>query len=312
MKYAIITVDTEAPAGSNPIETLIKGKLSDGKMYGIEKLMEMFAKHDYTGLFFVDMAEAWDNGKDKIADVIRIIKNEGHDVGVHIHPDHMADPLRRFLWEYTYEEQFKIIQQCTDFYMDVVGVKPISFRAGRYGANDDTIKILDKLGYKYDFSEFPHNKRCRMTFDMTYNQVKKIPHTNLKEIPVSVFKSFNTPFYSRFDKIDVAQSLSEYKKVLRQFNDNQMIVFFAHSFSLLDWRRNPDNPKFNKNTSNKIENMLMALNENNIRVISEESITEVPSCNNDGFISMASGFQQYVYFAKRAYITIKERCIRNI
>lgn len=245
MKQAIIAIDTEGPAGNNPIESLIYGRTVKGE-YGINALMDLFEKHQCTGLFFVDIAEAWDNGAEKIAGVLEHIKSRGHDIGVHIHPDHMADSNRRFLWEYSYDEQYQIISQCTDFYKQIVGTEPVSFRAGRYGANDDTIKILAELGYKYDFSEFPHNKRCRMTFDGRYNQIKQIKDSQIVEVPVSVFQSFKSPIYSRFDKVDVTQCFSEYKKVLDRFPENGIIVFFVHSFSLLNWRGNPDSPVLKK------------------------------------------------------------------
>ncbi len=312
MKNAIITIDTEAPAGTNPIDSLIYGKIPNGKEYGIGALMSMLDEHDYKGLFFVDIAEAWDNGEKAIAEVIDVIKTKGHDVGVHIHPDHMEDRERRFLWQYSYDEQLKIIEQCTDFYMRITGEMPKSFRAGRYGANDDTVKILDRLGYKYDFSEFPYNKRCKISFDGLYNQKKIMRNTNITEIPVSVFQSFKTPFYNRMDKIDVTQSLSEFKSVINLFEENQIIVFFMHSFSLLNWRNNPDKPVFSRKKYEKIDKMLTYLRNNEINVVDESELALLTFDWKNGFVSIAKSPNQYYYFAKRAFVTLLEKTQLNV
>ncbi|MBE6004387.1 MAG: hypothetical protein E7232_09955 [Lachnospiraceae bacterium] len=310
MKQAIITVDTEAPTGNYPVEKLIYGRTENGKEYGIRALMEMFEKHGYTGLFFVDIAEAWDNGEKEIAGVIDCIKSRGHDVGVHIHPDHISDPNRRFLWEYTFNEQYEIIHKCTELYMKIVGEMPKSFRAGRYGADKNTLSIISELGYKYDFSEFPHNRRCRLPFNGIYNRTKRIE--NIIEVPVTVFRSFSSPIYGRLDKIDVTQTVEEYKKVIEQFKDGQTLVFFAHSFSLLNWRKNPDNPIFIPGFRKKIDVMLSLLKDNDFNVVSENNIDFNYKQDEDGLISTAYGISQYYYFLKRGITTISDRIVRNV
>ena len=66
MKQSVlVSVDTEGPAGDNPIDTLIYGKTSAKKEYGIQFLMRLFERYSIRGLFFVDIAEAWDYGKNR-------------------------------------------------------------------------------------------------------------------------------------------------------------------------------------------------------------------------------------------------------
>ena len=140
--YTIFTVDVEGHVGSDPVGHLIYGETADGKLCGIDMLMDTIDRYKMRGLFFVDIAEAWDYGEDKIAGVLKHIEGRGHDVGVHIHPDHMADRKRLFLSEYSKEEQYEIISKCTNFYEKVLGHKPLAFRAGKYGANRETLDIL--------------------------------------------------------------------------------------------------------------------------------------------------------------------------
>ena len=158
---AIFTVDVEGHVGNDPIRHLIYGETSDGKEYGIDMIMDLLDRNGIRGLFFVDIAEAWDYGEEGVCSVLRHIKDRGHDVGVHIHPDHMADKRRSFLHEYSYDEQYDIIRKCTDFYEDVLKERPEAFRAGKYGANRDTLDILARLGYAADFSQF-YGQKCNV------------------------------------------------------------------------------------------------------------------------------------------------------
>ena len=92
----IVTIDTEGHDGKDPISKLILGQTEKGR-YGIEYIMDILDEFDVKALFFVDFAEAWDYGEEKVRNVVDIIKKRGHHVGVHIHPDHMADNKRLFL-----------------------------------------------------------------------------------------------------------------------------------------------------------------------------------------------------------------------
>ena len=53
--------------------------------------MDVCDTYNVKALFFLDFAEAWDYGCDKIKEVVKLILKRGHDIGVHIHPDHMLD-----------------------------------------------------------------------------------------------------------------------------------------------------------------------------------------------------------------------------
>ena len=243
--YTIFTVDVEGHVGTDPIDHLIYGRTLDGKLCGIDLLMDILDQSGIQGLFFVDIAEAWDYGAERIAEVLRHIRNRGHDVGVHIHPDHMADKSRLFLSEYDYAEQYELISRCTDFYDQVLNDNPSMFRAGKYGANKDTLDILSKLGYKVDFSEFYGQKWCHINPPVAKVNVQRLSN-NLLEVPVTSFISLDVGFYHRYDKVDCGQQFSEFKTVFKKLSaaDKDIIVLFAHSFSLLDWRRTPNSPQY--------------------------------------------------------------------
>lgn len=314
-KPVLISIDTEGPCGRNPVDKLIWGRTANGVNAGIEMLLDIFDSNGVKGLFFVDIAEAWECGNDSIQEVLLYIDSRGHDVGVHIHPDRMCDVNRRYLWQYSADEQRDMITKCTTFYEECLGRKPKSFRAGRYGINEETFNILRECGYEYDMSIFYGNKYCCVKDSITCNKVVDIE--SIKEIPVSVFKSFNAHIYERYDKVDVSMDMSEFKRVFnRMANDDSIdvISFFAHSFSLLNWRKNPDSPIFLKREAIKLDAMIKYMKKLGC-VFVDENYLETLNFENDSKLSVtdySKGIVTWWYFLKRAIKVIKAKLVNNI
>ena len=313
----LVSVDTEGPAGECPIERMIYSKANDGKEYGIRFLMDLYEKYKIKALFFVDIPEIADHGEEKIVRVMLDIAERGHDIGVHVHPDHMADVNRRYLWEYTKEEQYEIIAKCTDFYEKVLKRAPKSFRAGRYGANNDTLEILERLGYLYDMSEFYASRYCKINPPVTWNRVIKCGNSQLKEVPVTTVKSFSTFFYERNDQIDSGRIPSEFRRFMRHILNTgsvDVVSMFFHSFQFINWRTNPDAPKFSK-TKYKyvIENMDFLVNQG-VEFISEKDLDSIEENPTDrlGSVDASKGLISYYYFLIRAFGVIKNRIILNV
>ncbi len=277
MKPVLVTIDTEGHDGEDPIRHLIFGETADGH-YGIERIMDEFDKANAKVLFFVDFAEAWDYGRDKVERVVHTILDRGHNVGVHIHPDHMADKKRLFLYEYTREEQYDIIKHCTDLYTEIVGQPPKSFRAGKYGANYDTLDILCELGYQYDFSEFYHQKWCGIHPELTINAPCR--YKFLIEFPVTMHQSVHLGPFIREDKLDIEQmTAGELRYGLTQIAKapfDMVTTLFFHSFSLLKWRGRPDAPEKNEKNLRKLQSAVKAVAENkDMRFITEADLVNV-------------------------------------
>lgn len=259
MKQVIVTIDTEGHAGKDPIQHLIWGQTPSGQLGGISLLMDIFDEYGAKGLFFVDFAEAFDYGADRIAEVVQSIIQRGHEVGVHIHPDHMTNTKKQFLFDYSYEEQYEIITKCTELYTKIIGKKPEAFRAGKYGANYQTLDILAQLDYKADFSQFyKYTKWCQINPPLTGNEMVRIDN-GLIEVPVMTYNHSFPGLFNRYDKLDINSSRQEHSYILNKLvNDStvNVIVMFAHSFSLLNWRKNVDNPTINKRIVSNLKHAL--------------------------------------------------------
>lgn len=100
MVFVLITIDTEAHRGRDPINDWIYGRYK-GKEYGIEKIMDLCERFGFKAVFFLDVAECWTYGDEIIKEVGEKILSRGHDVEMHIHPDHFTkDGERLFLFQY--------------------------------------------------------------------------------------------------------------------------------------------------------------------------------------------------------------------
>lgn len=305
MKKIILTIDTEGPRGSDPVLYQIWGKVSD-KYYGVPKIIDICDKYGIKGLFFVDIPEIWDMGYDKIKNVITYIKEKGHDVGVHVHPHHMPGETRHFLFDYTKEEQYKIIEECTNKYIEITSERPASFRAGKYGANRDTLDILNELGYAYDFSEFYSQKWCGIDPEIDY--ILPVKYKNIVEFPVSIFKSVSVPgIYHRYDKLEATNDPEETLHILSQYaktKNEELIVLFLHSFSFLDFLDTPDAPTLNEKKLERFETTLDAIcKTEKFSFIGEKdlpSVSVVAEDSVDNIVTTKGFYRQFKYFYKRA------------
>ncbi|MFA6583652.1 MAG: hypothetical protein WCS77_05080 [Elusimicrobiaceae bacterium] len=95
----------------------------------------------------------------------RVLRNEiakGAVIGAHLHPEYLefdgGNPPptgRKFACSQTYDEEFSQIKKLTETIETRLGVKSLWYRAGRFGAGNNTVKILRGLGYKYESSVTP-------------------------------------------------------------------------------------------------------------------------------------------------------------
>lgn len=309
-KKLLLTIDTEGPRGSDPVRYQIWGDV-EGELWGIPRIIDICNRYNIKGLFFVDIAEAWSFGHIKIKEVIDYIIEHGHDVGVHIHPHHMPNENRQFLYEFSKEEQYDIIKKCTDKFIEMTGSTPKSFRAGKYGANRDTLDILDELGYNYDFSEFYSQNWCGIEPEIAYILPQR--YKGLVEFPVSIYKSFEIPkIYKRYDKFEITSNVSELKYVLNKYlktNNDEVLILFLHSFSFLNFLDTPNKPTINKRREkNAVELLEFLSNSNKFEFISEADLDNYNVTVKDhknNIVSVDNLFYELLYFYIRAAKMIK-------
>ncbi|HIH31556.1 TPA: hypothetical protein HA235_02505 [Candidatus Woesearchaeota archaeon] len=132
---------------------------------GIPKILRpIWDKYDVKPIYFVSPEVVMDKK------CCRYLKQEikmGAIIGTHLHSEYIAPnitiknpkgkPSKEIpCFTHDTKTEFEKIKNFTKLIERNLGVKPMWYRAARYGADLDTIKSLKKLGYKYDSSVTPH------------------------------------------------------------------------------------------------------------------------------------------------------------
>lgn len=175
MTRALITIDTELSAsrqaaGMTAEENL---RLSITGPYGVGWMMDRMDACGIRGVFFVDPMPGLVHGRDIVRRMVEPIVARGHEVQVHIHTewlewvvDSPVDGRRgRQIGDFSLEDQTLLIGWAQDALVEAGAARPNAFRAGNYGANDDTLRALAALGMRWDSSYNADyaGKPCRIT-----------------------------------------------------------------------------------------------------------------------------------------------------
>ncbi len=162
MRTFCVTIDTEPDCDvhwrrSQPLTF-------DSVIFGIPQILRpLWDRFNVKPVYFVT-SEVVEN---KIC--CRILKDEidrGAEIGAHLHSEYI-EPKRKhpssagtICYEfpclaYDTDVESAKIKNLTDLIEKNLGRRPVSYRAARYGADLDTIKILANFGYKVDSSATP-------------------------------------------------------------------------------------------------------------------------------------------------------------
>lgn len=247
MTKVLYTVDTELSLGSHQrgvdpetnLQQSVFGVCADGA-FGIGYQMQRLDAHGLKGVFFVDPMPADVFGLDIIKRIIAPILDAGHDVQLHIHTEwlkHMpVDPLngRRGtnIGAFSEADQTILLGRATELLVAAGAPQPTAFRAGNYGADDTTLKVLATLGFRYDSSFNPAylGDPCRITLPAT--TVNAVFANGLTEFPVSCIHDL--PGRLRHAQL-CALSAWELRAALTHAvsERQQAFTIVSHSFELL-------------------------------------------------------------------------------
>jgi peptidoglycan/xylan/chitin deacetylase (PgdA/CDA1 family) len=251
MTAVLFTTDTELSfmlhkRGLSPLENLriaVMGEVSDGA-WGIGYQMKRLSAHGLKGVFFVEALSSYAFGIDILKRVVDPILAAGHEVQLHLHAEWLKwidkDIVgnRRFtnIAGFSYDDQRRLLEAAIDAMARADAPRPTAFRAGNYGANNDTLKALATLGIRYDSS---YNRpfledACAIRTHAPID--RPTPIDGLVEVPVTNFEDY--PGHTRGLQL-CAVSSSEFKAVIRQAVARQhpSVVAVNHSFELLGLMR---------------------------------------------------------------------------
>lgn len=205
-KSFCITIDTEPDCD-------IKWKRSEplsfeSVLFGIPNILRpLWDKYDIKPVYFVT-PEVVQRG-----DCCEVLKREvqlGAEIGTHLHSEYI-EPNKKYesfagtssdeypCFAHDAEIELAKIKNLTDMIVERIGVKPVSYRAARYGADLDTIKSLAQLGYKVDSSVTPevdwsckdgpdHSKAPKQPYFIAEDDYYSVGSSKVLEVPVTISK----------------------------------------------------------------------------------------------------------------------------
>lgn len=206
-KRIFLTVDTECH-DYKKLNQYITGNTPKGN-FGLEKILELGRDLGVPVNVFLDIPECHPYGDEHIRKIVSLADKYGHSICLHVHPDYIADPKRKHLWEYTKEEQKDILRTAIRDYKKFCGNHDrIFFRAGAWGVNKDTYEVLAELQTEIgkleivDLSYVYHSRRrCHLSYEeygavnacKEFEGVKVFPNTSYigfdyfgKQLPLGI------------------------------------------------------------------------------------------------------------------------------
>lgn len=211
---------------------------------GIFYQMARFERHGLKGVFFVDPMAALVWGQEAVDAIVQPIVARGHGVQLHLHTEWLefarsnapVGRTGRNMADFTLEEQKVLLEYALERLVEAGAPRPIAFRAGNYGANDDTLRALASLGMIYDTSFAPGipDSACQIT--LPPNQLSPILHQGITEVPIGAIAAAGDTL--RHAQV-TALSQWELKRAIRHAAGAgwSSFVIVSHSFELFDRTR---------------------------------------------------------------------------
>ncbi|WP_296679038.1 hypothetical protein [Novosphingobium sp.] len=250
MTRLYITVDTEYSCGlalrdgaGNRTGNFARSIACDTAIgpLGIGYQMDRLDQYGLKAVFFVDPMPALVWGTAAIADVVGPIVSRGHDVQLHLHSEWLAlagsnNPVGprtgRNIADFSLDDQCVLIDRARDLLVAAGAPRPVAFRAGNYGANDDTLRALAHLGIAYDTSHCPAIPGADCAISLGPDDRAVLAHCGVIEVPIGAIGAANGAL--RHFQL-TALTISEIAAALRHAAARQVpsMTLVSHSFELL-------------------------------------------------------------------------------
>lgn len=242
----VVTVDVEDFFLPRPPFDTYRAETAEGA-HGSPLIMDVVERHGGRGTFFVDVYNRTTVSEELVAQSVREIAERGHEAALHTHPAFpsgrrgygMAQTMKAL----SLDEQTRFVAEGAAMIERWTGRRPVSHRAGGYGANYDTLTALARNGIAYDSSVFHGYPHCGLNEPpLTINTPKH--HSGVFEIPVSVTR--NELYAGPVRLVAMNKKLDpdwcSPRELERQVDAMMQplrgpIILFLHSYSLLDIER---------------------------------------------------------------------------
>jgi peptidoglycan/xylan/chitin deacetylase (PgdA/CDA1 family) len=292
--FITITVDTES--SDSPEAVKRNGLLSpmvygefDGTYWGFPKIMEICDRHQCKATFFVSVLQHVKDGKGAFREICREIKHKGHDVQLHPHP--IWGYGKRYLHDFSLEEQIEIIREGAELLKTWIGESPVAHRAGWYGINEDTFKALEVNGIAVDSSMFYSRPSCHFTITknkvIEFNRIAELPVTICHvqpEFTLGALRYKRQPYYAKTDVdwLNLDELLWFVEEAMR--HNLRVIDLFLHSYSFVKFDSSLTNFRPDHDEAEKFDRLLSVVTKHpKIEVITVKQFHDLYSSNPELF-----------------------------
>jgi Polysaccharide deacetylase len=161
---------------------------------GVPYQMDIFERAGIKAVFFVDPMPALVWGVEAITDIVGPIVERGHDIQLHLHSEWLkiagtnallGDRTGLNIKDFSFDEQCRLLDYARTTLIAAGAPRPVAFRAGNYGANDDTLRALAELGMQYDSSHCPGIASSACDISLGSDDCQPVEHCGLIEVPIS-------------------------------------------------------------------------------------------------------------------------------
>lgn len=234
---------------------------------GLEYQMGVLDQYGLKAVFFVDPMPAVIWGVAAIEDVVGPIIARGHDVQLHIHTEWLSlagsnNPLGKRLGNniknFALEDQCALIDYAKNILMAAGAPAPLAFRAGSYGANDDTLRALASLGLRYDTSHCPGIASSLCEISLSPDHRAPIEHCGVIELPIGCIADGNNQLrHAQITALSAEEMISAINHA--SINEVRYFTLVSHSFELMS----RDRLRVNKIVRNRFEKLCASLSRRN-------------------------------------------------
>lgn len=272
MTCLYLTIDTEYSAGlfrkwgkagrAENFARSIAGETPAGAA-GIFHEMSVLERHGLKAVFFVDPMPALLWGVEAVADVVGPIVARGHDVQLHLHSEwlefapaghRLVGHAGRDIKDFTFAEQCALLDFARRTLMAAGASAPVAFRAGNYGADDNTLRALAALGMRYDSSHCPGIAASDCAISLDADEYDPVEHCGVTEVPVGCIGGPRGSLrHFQLTALTCDEIVAALRHAVRQHQASMTLVL--HSFELLS----RDRRKINRIVKRRFERLCAAL-----------------------------------------------------
>jgi peptidoglycan/xylan/chitin deacetylase (PgdA/CDA1 family) len=185
---------------------------------GLPYQLEMLARHGLKATFFLDPLFSFALGLRKLQKVIQLIERSNQSIGLHLHPEWLTDtrccglPKFRgpYISQYSEADQRHLVDLGWQRLIEAGGSPDRVFRAGSWGADVTTLRVLVDAGFTVD-SSLNASFECSLPsldYRDRLNDVRMV--NGIVEVPVTRFDDGVSPLGRPLSLVGVSAEEMEF------------------------------------------------------------------------------------------------------